>query len=79
MIYFLRRGDASLTCETRLGPNGDEYELVVTDGGGRRVETFGTVAAMLAREHDLLAGWRAQGWQDVTPVRPAASRGGWKL
>lgn len=65
MIYFFRRGADSLSCETRLSATGDGYELLVTEQGRQRIETFATVADMLAREHELLQAWRAQGWQDV--------------
>lgn len=71
MIYFFRRGAESLSCETRLNPVGPGYELLVTEHGKQRTEAFATVAAMLAREHELLQAWRAQGWQDEgAPARP---------
>jgi len=65
MIYFFRRGAESLSCETRLSPTGNGYELLVTEQGRQRIEPFATIANMLAREHELLQAWRAQGWQDI--------------
>jgi len=64
MIYFFRRGAESLSCETRLNPTGPGYELLVTEHGKQRTEAFATLADMLAREHELLQAWRAQGWKD---------------
>jgi hypothetical protein len=78
MIYFFRRDAESLSCETRLNPTGPGYELVVTEHGKQRTEPFATVADMLAREHELLQAWRAQGWQDAggpPRQRQAARRG----
>lgn len=69
MIYFFRRGADALTCETRLSPDGPGYELVVTLMGEKHTESFETLPDMLAREHELLQAWRAQGWQDVSPQR----------
>ena len=78
MVYFFRRGSESISCETRLSFSGDGYELLVTEHGKLRTETFTTVADMLAREHELLQAWRAQGWQDVAGPertrRPRAER-----
>jgi hypothetical protein len=73
MIYFFRRAADSLSCETRLNATGDGYELVITAHGKERTETFATVADMLAREHELLQAWRAQGWRDVGPARQESS------
>jgi hypothetical protein len=69
MIYFFRRAGDALTCETRLNPMGAGYELVVTERGEQRIEAFATVGNMLAREHELLQVWRAQGWQDIGPAK----------
>ena len=74
MIYFFRRGAESLSCETRLSPTGDGYELLVTEHGKEHSESFKMIADMLAREHELLQAWRAQGWQDVGS--PAKKRTG---
>ena len=65
MLYFLRKGDSRLTCETRLNPEGPGYELVVTEDGVTRSEQFEDLAQMLSREHELLQAWRAVGWSDV--------------
>ena len=64
VIYFFRRGPDRRSCETRLRTDGPGYELVVTDGDESYVESFVDVAPMLAREHELLQAWRAQGWHD---------------
>jgi hypothetical protein len=50
--------------------DGPGYELIVVDGTRRRTERFGSVAALLSREHELLSAWRALGWQDVTTRTP---------
>ena len=65
MIYFFRRGDGALTCETRLNPDGAGYQLVIAEDGAVHVEQFAGLPALLAREHELLQAWRAQGWHDV--------------
>ncbi|MGH9410360.1 MAG: hypothetical protein ACRD1V_13005 [Vicinamibacterales bacterium] len=67
MIYFFRRGPSALSCETRLNPDGADYEMVITEDDHVRTERFETVAAMLSREHELLAAWRAVGWREVGP------------
>jgi len=64
VIHFFRRGNDRRMCETRLRQDGPGYELVVTDGAEERVETFVELAKLLAREHELLQAWRAQGWRD---------------
>jgi hypothetical protein len=77
MLYFFRRGDAALSCETRLNPDGNGYQLVVTEHGHERVESFADLAKLLSREHELVQAWRAQGWRELgqparTPVDPWA-------
>ena len=74
MIYFFRRGAESISCETRINADGDGYELLITEQRKQRIEPFATVADMLAREHELLQAWRAQGWIDVglSPKNPRA-------
>lgn len=69
MVWFYTRGGDTRTCETRLAPDGDGYELVVTDASGTRVERFDELSGLLAREHELLATWRAQGWREGAPNR----------
>ena len=73
MIYFFRRGSESLTAETRLNPEGPGYQLLITEHGASRLESFETMATLLSREHELLQAWRAQGWRDVGP-NPAPSK-----
>jgi hypothetical protein len=73
VLYFFRRGDAALTCETRLNPEGPGYQLVITESAHERIENFAELRKLLAREHELLLAWRAQGWRDAgqptkTPV-----------
>ena len=73
MVYFLRRGDAALTCETRLDPEGPGYQLVIGENAHEQIESFAALHDLLAREHELITAWRAQGWRDVgqparTPV-----------
>jgi hypothetical protein len=72
VLYFLRRGDATLTCETRLNPQGPGYQLVLTESEHERIENFAELRNLLAREHELLRAWRAQGWRDndQPPRRP---------
>ena len=64
MVWFFGRGYETRSCETRLADDGLGYELVVTDAGGVHVEKFADLSRMLAREHELLAAWRAQGWRE---------------
>lgn len=69
-MHFFRRGDAALSCETRLNPDGPGFQLVTVENGVTRVEDYSELARLLSREHELLLGWRAQGWRDVrTPTR----------
>ena len=77
VLYFFRRGVDSMSCETRLNPDGPGFQLVITETrGGRvddRIENFGELRHLLAREHELLQAWRAQGWRDIgapTPTPP---------
>jgi hypothetical protein len=67
MIYFFRRADAQLSSETRLNPEGPGYQLVITENGQTRIESFDELPKLLGREHELLQAWRAQGWRDVGP------------
>lgn len=69
MVWFYSRGNDTRTCETRLAVDGQGYELIVTDAEGVRVERFDELADLLAREHQLLAAWRAQGWREASPQR----------
>jgi len=70
MIWFYCRGPEVRTCEVRLLNDGPGYELIIVEGSRRRIERFGSIAALLSREHELLAAWRALGWQDVTVRSP---------
>jgi len=72
VLYFFRRGDSTLTCETRLNPQGPGYQLVLTESEHERIENFAELRNLLAREHELLRAWRAQGWRDndQPPRRP---------
>ena len=65
VLYFFRRAGAALTCETRLNPTGTGFQLVVTEDAHERIENFAELANLLAREHELLMAWRAQGWRDA--------------
>lgn len=75
MLYFFRRGESGLSCETRLNPMGKGFQLVVTENGQERIETFTDLPKLLSREHELVQAWKAQGWREVgqpsrTPVDP---------
>jgi len=75
VLYFFRRGEAALTCETRLNPQGPGYQLVITENAQERIENFAELPNLLTREHELLMVWRAQGWRDTgQPTRPPADR-----
>jgi hypothetical protein len=62
MLYVFLRGPHTKTCETRLSADGAGYELVVAEDGVERVDRYASIERMLAREHELLQAWRAQGW-----------------
>ena len=66
MVWFYVRGPERRSCETRLAAEGGGYELIVTDGAAVHVEKFLELPKLLAREHELLAAWRAQGWREAT-------------
>jgi len=63
MMWSYWRGKERRTCEVRLAATGPDYELVITEDGRQRVESFTDVMSLLSREHQLLAAWRAQGWK----------------
>jgi hypothetical protein len=65
MVWFYSRGLERRSCETRLSENGDGYELVIREAGKARVEGFADLRKLMAREHQLLAAWRAQGWSSA--------------
>ena len=69
MIWFYRRGNESRTCETRLAADGVGYELVVNADNHVQIERFDQLNKLLAREHELLAAWRALGWREAPPGR----------
>jgi hypothetical protein len=70
VIYFFKLGNKSRSCETRLNPDGPGFQLLVTENGDTRVEDYDALPAVLAREHELVQAWRAQGWQEVgSPTR----------
>ena len=79
VIYFFRRGTQSKQCETRLDAIGEGFELVVTDEGQERIEKFNTIGDMLAREHELLQAWRAQGWMDIGPSSTSRTSSDWEF
>src|SRR3954451_12729200 len=62
MLYVFVRGSQRKTCETRLSADGSGYELVVAEDGVERVDRYNSMQRLLAREHELLQAWRAQGW-----------------
>lgn len=64
MVWFYTRGVERRSCETRLAVEGDGYELVIRDPGKIHVERFVEFRKLLAREHQLLTAWRAQGWRN---------------
>jgi len=77
VVFFFQRGDAKLSSETRLNPDGPGFQLVITENAATRIEAFDSLPKLLAREHELLMAWRAQGWRDVgrptrTPVDPGS-------
>ena len=63
MVWFYGRGPERRSCETRLALVGDGYELVIREGKQTSVERFSELRKLLAREHELLAAWKAQGWR----------------
>jgi len=65
-MHAFRRGDLTRSCESRVSPEGDRFELVITREGESRVESFSSLEAMLTRERVLTNGWRAHCWQEVT-------------
>lgn len=64
--HAFRRGDATRSCQVRVSPEGDRFEIVVTHNGESRVESFSSLDAMLTRQREMLSGWRAHCWQEVT-------------
>lgn len=69
MVWFYARGSERRSCETRMAAAAEGYELVVEDATGTHIELFVELPRLLAREHELLSAWRAQGWRLVTDAR----------
>ena len=65
MVWFYTRGVERRSCETRLSPDGNAFELVIRERGKAHVERFAVLARLMAREHQLLTAWRAQGWKNA--------------
>jgi hypothetical protein len=72
MVWFYDLGTERRSCETRLAPEGEGYELVIEDSTSRRTELFKRYRLLLAREHELLTGWRAEGWTVRRPAERAS-------
>ena len=64
MLYVFTRGSHRKTCETRLSADGSGFELVVGEDGVEHVDRYTSMERLLAREHELLQAWRAQGWSE---------------
>jgi hypothetical protein len=39
--------------------------LVVNENAREQIEDYDDLPGMLAREHELLRAWRAQGWREI--------------
>jgi hypothetical protein len=65
VVWFYTRGEHKRSIETRLALDGKGYELVITDEQDSHVESFQRLPDLLAREHELLAAWRAAGWRQA--------------
>jgi hypothetical protein len=63
MLYCFKREGQTLLCEVRHSADDTGFELVVIGVGQSHTERFRTITALLAREHELTAAWRALGWQ----------------
>jgi hypothetical protein len=48
------------------------HQLVIRENDEMRIESFVELPKLLAREHELLLAWRAQGWTDVDQPRRTA-------
>lgn len=66
VIWFYVLGQERRVCETRLAAEEDGFELIIGDSSGSHVEHFRDLPELLRREHEVLAAWRAQGWQPTT-------------
>ncbi len=69
MLSVFTRGPERKTCETQLSADGEAFELVVAEAGVEHVDRFSSIERLLAREHELLQAWRAQGWNPPAQVR----------
>ena len=75
MVWFYARGLERRSCETRLALAGEGYELVIRDGEHARIERFTELSKLLAREHQLLTAWKAQGWRHAERSLSGPRRG----
>jgi len=67
MIYFYRRAGDRRTCETRLEPDGEGYELIVSDGAESRTEHYEDARELGDREVELRQRLFAHGWRAIDP------------
>jgi len=66
--YIFRRVSQTRSLEINLDPDRGIFELViVAEDSAPRVERFGTVEDLIAREHRLIAEWSAEGWRLEAP------------
>ncbi len=63
MLWSFKRDGQTMMCEVRHSPDDRGFELVVTGMGHSHTERFHSVTALLSREHELTAAWRALGWR----------------
>jgi hypothetical protein len=63
MLWSFKRNGQTLICEVRHSADDCGFELVVTGMGQSHTERFRSVTALLSREHELTAAWRALGWR----------------
>jgi len=66
--YIFRRASQTRSIEINLDPDRGIFELVIeAEGSAPRVERFGTVKDLIAREHRLISEWSAEGWRLEAP------------
>jgi hypothetical protein len=63
LIWFYAKHGEHLRCEIHHHPDGDRFDLVITEPDGtERVESFADSAVLKKRSRQLEEEWRSDGW-----------------
>jgi hypothetical protein len=78
MLWFFERHDSRLHYEVRRQPDGDDFELVITQPDGRQdVEQFADALHLVDRMQRLQRSLRDDGWTPPPRVTPGRAGAYW--